>query len=112
MQVQIILPLWPFDERHQLEDGDLVGEKDMRRLLRYYRRAAAVLPRLLADGWEMWYTRCGLWGDHEDVATCEEARERLAVLGIPPGWVETFGGIPKSEPDDNDSGPAGPSTEA
>lgn len=99
VRLHILLPLSPIDERQQLEYGDLVNEKDMRRLLRYHRRAAAVLPRLLADGWEFSFVRFALWGEHEDVETGEEARVRLAILGVPLGWVEICGGRPSNKQD-------------
>lgn len=97
----ILVPLWPLDERHQLEYGDSVNEKDMRRLLRYHRRAAAVLPRLIADGWEFSFVRSALQGDHEDVRTVEEARARLASIGLPVGWVQIIGGDGPDRPTDD-----------
>ena len=97
----IFVPLWPFDERHQLEYGDPVGEKDVRRLLRFYRRAAAVVPRLIADGWELCFVRCAVQGEHEDAKSVEEIRARLAALDIPSGWVEISGGVEPERPTDD-----------
>lgn len=86
----VLLPLTPAREEHQLEYGDVVGVRDVRRLAALHRRAARATPLLLADGWDVWFVGAGLEADHPDVATREEAEGRLAVLGIPLGWVEVF----------------------
>jgi hypothetical protein len=46
----VYLALTPLHERHQLEEGDPVDERDVRRLSALHRRAAIATPLLLADG--------------------------------------------------------------
>jgi hypothetical protein len=86
--INVYFPLSPFDERHQLEEGDCVDERDVRRLYVFHRRAAKAIPKLLADGWVVWYSGYGFEADSRELKTQEEAETRLAILGIPLAWVE------------------------
>jgi hypothetical protein len=93
MRENICLPIWPLNERQQLEYGDLVSERDVRRLLTLHQRAAVATPLLLKDGWTLWYVRYAIQAEHPKVATWEEVRARLAILGIPLDWVERLGSL-------------------
>jgi len=84
---KIYFPLKPYSMRKQLEDGDMVEVRDVRRLLILHQRAAKATPLLLGDGWGVWFTGFGLEADHPDLVTREKMKERLAVLGIPVKWV-------------------------
>ena len=95
--ISIYFALSPLDERHQLDEGDVVDERDVHRLYVLHRRAAKATPLLLADGWTVWFTEAGLEADHPDVGTRVEAEARLIGLGIPVAWVEVLGTVTDAE---------------
>ena len=88
MSVTVYLLLRPFAERAALQEGEDASPRKLRRYALMYRRAAALVPLLDRDGWDVWFDGVNVAAEHPDVATGEEAERRLAAIGIDPAWVD------------------------
>ncbi len=91
MAVKILLLLKPFSERAALVDGGIASPRKLRHYAALFHRAAALVPLLELDGWDVWVEHLAVAAEHPDATTREAARARLDRLGIERGWVEISG---------------------
>lgn len=88
MSVTVYLLLQPYSDRAALQEGEDASPRKLRRYAAMYRRAAALVPLLDRDGWDVWFDGVNVAAEHPDVATGDEAGRRLAAIGIDPSWVD------------------------